>query len=190
MADRQFELNARPAGTLLLQPMVLTLTDAPALDWGSGPVSLSTLRGIRLWTEKPEYTARVGRAELTFLDGPPLIVTGGARMGGPDAGQARTYRAFLDALHAAVPRDGRIEFRRGLKGGSPARGWTTFAIIAVIDLALLIWLWGAMREDAHALVRPGLILFALLGLCLAAGAGQAMAGRSYDPRSIPRDLVP
>ncbi len=190
MPGSTFELNLRPGGTIGLRTGTLMLAADGTLDWGEGAVPLSMVREVRLWTEKPELATRaVGRAELRFADGRRVVVTGGGRTGAPDAARAERYGAFLVALHRAVPaRD--VAFRRGLRGGSPARGWAVFAVIAAIDMALLVWLWSAMRDEAAGFVRPLLLVFGAAGLVAAAGAGQAAAGRSYDPRAIPHELLP
>ncbi|MBF9033398.1 hypothetical protein HKCCE2091_04040 [Rhodobacterales bacterium HKCCE2091] len=191
MDGQGFTLATRQGGTILLRDAVLTLPGDGTLGLGGDRVvPLAELRGIRLWTEKGDQTRPVGRAELTFLHGPPVVVTGATPMGASDAARGKRYRAFIEALHEALPQGARVEFRRGFRGGSPARGWIGFGIAAALDIALLVLFLGNVREDSGPLVRPVAVIFAVAGLIGAAGFGQAMAGRGYDPRAIPAELLP
>ncbi|WP_298816071.1 hypothetical protein [uncultured Roseibium sp.] len=174
----------------------LRITDDMRLVWGKDPVRdarpLAEVIEIRLWAEKPKIADPAGRALIKFTDGMSVKVSGAFATGAPDTIRARTYLEFLRHLHRCLaPGHKRnIRFLRGTANGSPAKGWTVFAVSAGIDVALFVFLWMNMRADAQWFVRPGLIIFALLGLVAAASFGQATYGRRYDPDRIPTDLTP
>ncbi|MEM8731169.1 MAG: hypothetical protein AAGF79_14755 [Pseudomonadota bacterium] len=193
---KSYSLFTSIDGSLLPRDLELRVTEDLRLDWGEDPTRatrrLADIAEIRLWVEKPKIAASAGRALITFVDGQSLKVSGADLTGAPDAIRARTYQKFLHHLHACLDsgQKDNVRFLRGVANGSPAKGWTFFAVSAVIDLALFVFLWTNMRADAQWFVRPGLIVFALLGLVAAAGLGQATSGGRYDPDRIPNDLIP
>ena len=158
----------------------------------SGSRRLSDIRQLRLWCEKSKIARPVGHAEIRFSDGRTIAFHGGLSNGAPDAERARTYRAALLALHAALrsaPGSG-VTYRRGLADGSPVRGWALGLTLAAM-VAVAFWVLGShQRADTSGPVRVAMVAFALGGLAMAAVAGQAAAGRTYDPGDIPSELVP
>lgn len=196
MQNDEYSLLATIDGVVPWHRMPLRLTDDGWLAWGDDPRrtrrALADLREIRLWCEKPKLTWPVGRAELRFADGLRLRVAGGAFTGSPDAVSAQTYLHFLKRLHAALgaAERSRISFRRGLPSGSPLRGWIVGIGLACLDVVLVALALMHMREDAAPFVVPAILVFGAAGLVGAAGAGQAFAGRIYDPDKIPADLTP
>lgn len=196
MQSADFNLLTTIDGVIPWRRTQLRITDDGRLVWGDDPQragrALADLREIRLWCEKPKLTEPVGRAELRFADGARVRVAGGAFAGSPDAVSSRTYRDFLRHLHAALNAAdrNRISFRRGLPGGSPLRGWIAGIFLACLDIGLVAFVFMNMREDASAFVAPAIIVFGAAGLVGAAGVGQALAGRHYDPDRIPSDLTP
>ena len=191
-----YTLYTSIGGALVPRDLDLRITDDLRLVWGEDPVRdarpLADITEIRLWTEKPEIADPAGRALITFADGMSVKVSGAFMTGAPDAARARTYLEFLRHLHRCLDpgRKTNIRFLRGFANGSPTKGWTFFAVGVVIDIALFVFLWMNIRADAQWFVRPGLILFALLGLIAAANLGQATYGRKYDPDRLPSDLTP
>lgn len=191
-----YSLNTSIDGALQSRDLVLRITGDLRLEWGKDPVReaqpLADITEIRLWAEKPKIADPAGRALIRFADGKTIKVSGASVTGAPDRVRARTYLEFLRHLHRCLDTRQKTEIRflRGFAKGSPVKGWTVFAVCAAVDLALFVFLWTNMRADAQWFVRPGLIIFGLLGLAAAASIGQATYGRRYDPARLPRDLTP
>lgn len=196
MRNAAFCLLVTIDGVVPWHRALLRVTQDGRIVWGDDPNrsgrALADVREIRLWCEKPKLTWPVGRAELRFVDGLRLRVSGGAFTGSSDAVSAQTYRHFLGQVHAALGAADRnsISFRRGLPGGSPLRGWAVGVVLACMNIGLVAWPLMNMRADASAFVVPAIVVFGAAGLVGAAGVGQAFAGRQYDPDKIPSDLTP
>lgn len=196
MSMERYSLFTSIDGALLPRDRELRITEDFRLVWGEDPVRdaqpLADITEIRLWTEKPEIADASGRAMIKFINGKSVKVSGAYVTGAPDAERARTYLQFLRQLHRSLDsgQKARIRFLRGFANGSPAKGWTLFAVAAAVDVALFVFLWTNMRADAQSYGRPILVLGALLGLGLAASLGQATYGRKYDPENIPSELTP
>lgn len=189
-------LIAAVNGAVLPRELTLSITEEANLEWRGktdhGMQPLAEIRHIRLWAEYSGVGRPAGRAEIRFADGTRIWVSGATRTGASDIDRARVYRAFLQRLHDTLTAQQKAEiaFRRGLANGSPAKGWTAFAVCLALDVALVGFFWNHMREDVQWIARPILVVFGLAGVVLAASVGQAMAGRSYDPNALPDDLLP
>lgn len=196
MSTRGHSLYTAINGAVIAREMTLRVTDQATLEWeDDGRLEeqpLADIREIRLAVMVRSMATTSGKAEIRFADGTQLRITAATLVGAKDTRRDESYRRLMLELHAALTpeRRSKIEFRRGLANGSPAKGWTAFAVIAAVDIALLVFLWVYMRDDAQWFVRPALILFGLASLVLAAVAGQAMAGRTYDPTALPSELFP
>lgn len=189
-------LYAAIDGAVVPHEVALRVTGEATLEWEKEERvearPLSDIREIRLWVVVRELASRSGKAEIRFSDGFRLQISSMTVNGAKDSVRDEAYRRLMRELHDALTPKQRaeVDFRRGLAKGSPAKGWTVFAVCAVLDAAIIGFLWTNMRDDAQWFVRPMLIVFGLAGLALAASVGQAMAGRTYNPSALPSDLFP
>lgn len=183
-------------GDVIPREMTLRVTDAAAFEWRKdGDLEarpLADIREIRLWVVTRKIASTSGKAEIRFADGTRLRISSTTLNGAKDTVRDQSYRRLMRDLHDALTPEqmAHIVFRRGLANGSPAKGWTAFAVCAAVDVAVIAFIWVSMRDDAQWFVRPALVVFGLAGLVLAASVGQAMAGRTYNPAALPSDLFP
>ena len=183
-------------GAAIPREMTLRVSDAAALEWRKDgdfeARPLADIREIRLWVVTRKIGSTSGKAEISFADGTRLRISSTTLNGAKDTVRDQSYRTLMQELHGALTTEqmAKIVFRRGAANGSPAKGWTAFAVCAAVDVALIAFIWISMRDDAQWFVRPVLIVFGLAGLVLAASVGQAMAGRTYNPAALPSDLFP
>ncbi|WP_439577564.1 hypothetical protein [Elioraea sp.] len=153
----------------------------------------------RLWEEiasirlrvDPQGGVETGICALGFRGGPGVLIRTGTRLGVHDAGRADAYRAFVAALHAALPAEahGRIAFLRGNTAGAQmVQTASNWAFGLIVGGALLFIL--AQGTDLPW-ARIGVVFgAAALLVWFAERRTGRLAPGSYDPAAVPDDLLP
>lgn len=148
------------------------------------------IASIRLRVD-PQGGVETGICALGFRDGPGIFIRTGTRLGVHDAARADAYRAFVDALHAALPTEerGRIAFLRGnTEGAQMAQTASNWAFGLIVVGALLFIL--AQGTDLPW-ARIGVVFgAAALLVWFAFRRTGRLAPGSYDPAAVPDDLLP
>lgn len=164
------------------------------LDGRSGLRPFANLRGIRLQAVNGGPRAPwEALAELTFAAGLPLIVLSSGPWGTDDPPRDAVFIAFVEDLHRRLLAGGHdhMTFRRGIPEGRH-RFLVGIALTAAVLfggaglLVLYIWLSGkaAFLEVAGPLIGLG-----GFGFWIWHSVARTAPG-SYDPRHLPRDVLP
>jgi hypothetical protein len=168
----------------------ITLTD-DAIGWAAGDrqqeARLSDIARVHLQTGSIGQNT-IASCRLGLRDGPTLLIASNNGHGLQDTVHDKLYAEFVQDLHArlAALRDSRIAFTAGFSAARYRLVTVTIVVAGLLFLvapAALLVVTGSWQMVWALVVGAGLLwpLYRVM---------RANAPRSYDPRQIPRELLP